>query len=273
MTGATSATRAASVRTAAEQHLQCAAWQLGVSSELITRAAGRCHTGQFLTTSSDAPVLRVEEVDALSEAERKPLEGSLAPWGFYAVAGDTVRAHIPDDVWAAESVLRVAWQIATLRQGGVLMHGCAFELGGIGLAAIGHSGAGKSTLATLASGHPAHAKLLTDEIVQLFPDGTVWGSPFRSNVECVGSPGGVPLRSLLLLTKGPHEALEPVPATAAVPELLGQLYRTVTDEVAQVELVRRVLSVVDRVGVHRLTFRKDAAVGPFLREWVRSNGA
>ncbi|MBK7862798.1 MAG: hypothetical protein IPJ65_30155 [Archangiaceae bacterium] len=205
----------------------------------------------------------------LGPATRKPLEGSLAPWGFYALDGATLTAHIPDDVWAAESVLRVAWQVATLRQGGVLMHGCAFRFGEAGFAAIGQSGAGKSTLATLSAGHPAHATLLTDEIVQLMPDGRVWGSPFRSNVECVGSPGGVPLRALMLLAKGPHEALEELKPTAAVPELLGQLYRTTTDELSQAELVRRVLGLVDRVGVKRLTFRKDPAVGTFLREWAR----
>ena len=42
----------------------------------------------------------------------------------------------------------------------------------------------------------------------------------------------------------------------------------VTEEVAQAELIRRVLNLVDRVGVQRLTFRKHSDVGPFLRNWA-----
>jgi hypothetical protein len=156
----------------------------------------------------------------------------------------------------------------TFRQGGVLMHGCAFGWGAGGVAAIGESTAGKSTLAALSSGHPAHATLLTDEIVQLFPDGSCWGTPFRSNVEKPGSPGPVQLKSLLVLRKGDHEAVTPVGATVVMPRLLSQLFGAVIDIVPRGELTQRVMQVVDTVGVHELTFRKDPAVGPFLRDWV-----
>ncbi len=182
--------------------------------------------------------------------------------------GDTLLAHIPDDMWAAESILRLAWQIVTMRAGGVLMHGCAVAWSGRGVAAIGVSGAGKSTLASLCSGHPGHALLLTDEIVQLFPDGMVWGTPFRSNVENVGAPGPAKLETLLLLEKGDHEALTPVPAAEALPQLIPQLFAPMAGITSRGEAVRRVMEIADKVGVHRLTFRKDAAVGPFLRDWL-----
>ena len=71
-----------------------------------------------------------------------------------------------------------------------------------------------------------------------------------------------------MLTQGPHEALAPVPPAEALAELLPQLYWFDTGEGSLGELKRRLLALVDRVGVQRLTFRKDAAVGPFLREWV-----
>lgn len=148
------------------------------------------------------------------------------------------------------------------------MHGCAVGWGARGVAAIGISTAGKSTLAALCAGPPAHAALLTDEIVQLFPDGRCFGTPFRSNVENVGQPGPITLHSLLLLEKGPHEALTRVASTEAVAQLLPQLFWFDAGEGSLVEQKRRLFALVDHVSVHRLTFRKDAAVGPFLRDWV-----
>ena len=57
---------------------------------------------------------KVERVTQ-SRQRAQMLEGALTPWGDFALEGDTLYAHIPDDVWAAEAVLRVAWQILTLR--------------------------------------------------------------------------------------------------------------------------------------------------------------
>jgi hypothetical protein len=183
----------------------------------------------------------------------------MAPWGSFALRERELLADIPDDVWAAESVFRIAWHTLSIEQGGVLMHGCGFAWNGRGVAAIGESTAGKSTLAGLCCNHPGHATLLTDEMVQLFPDGTCWGTPFRSNVENAGSPGPAKIKSLLLLEKGDHEALTEVNPAEALPVL---------DLIPRGEVSRRVMELVNTVGVHRLTFRKDAAVGPFLRDWV-----
>lgn len=242
--------------------LCCAAQALEVEPGLLELAADRCLHGNFGGGAGDAS-LRVRRVVALDGG--RPLEGSPAPWGFYRITGDLLEAHIPDDKWAAESILRIAWQLSTFRQGGVLMHGCGFAWGDRGFAAIGHSTAGKSTLARLCCAPPGNATLLTDEIVQLFPDGRLFGTPFRSDTDTPGARGGVQLHALLLLDKGPHEALAALPPASAAPELLGQLYRGISEEVSQAQAVRRVMQLVDRVGVQRLTFRKDPAVGPFLR--------
>jgi hypothetical protein len=252
--------------------LQCGDGQLSVPPELVEAARGRCDLTTFKAASGVQPSLTIRRVERLEEGKRRPLEGSLAPWGYYQVDGDVLLAHVPDDMWAAESILRVAWQLMTLRQGGVLVHSCSFAFGAAGVAAIGRSGAGKSTLAALCSGAPGHAALLTDEISQLLPEGRVCGTPFRSNAENAGRPLRVALETLLLLDKGPHEALAKVSAAEAAPEILPQLYKSATREVPQGELVRRMLTFIDRVGVHRLTFRKDPAVGPFLREWVERRG-
>lgn len=194
------------------------------------------------------------------------MEGSPAPWGYAAFAGDVLEALIPDEVFAAESVLRLAWQRLTLAQGGVLVHGCALRFGASGVVAIGHSGAGKSTLAALASGVPGNAELLTDEIVQLMPDGRVFGTPFRSNHENVSAPGPATLRTLLLLAKGQEERLDPVSPAEVASELFSQLFWLEHHGFPPVaEGRKRLLATIGAVGVQRLTFRKHADVGPFLR--------
>jgi hypothetical protein len=255
-----------------EQLLVAATASIAVDDTLTTAALGRCHLKWFTTRAERAPLLRVQRVDTHSY-DWSPITGSPAPWGFYRLKGDLLLAHIPDDMWAAESILRIAWQVITHRLGGVLMHGCGVSWGGEGVAAIGVSGAGKSTLAALCAGHPAHATLLTDEIVQLFPDGTVWGTPFRSNVENVGAPGPAKLKSLLLLEKGDHEELKPVAPGDALSELLPQLYAPMPGVAPRGEAVRRVMEIADKAGVQRLTFRKDPAVGTFLQKWVAPNAA
>lgn len=236
-----------------------------MTDSLVSAAQGRCGLGPF---ESDDFLSGLSVVRASASSDWRSLHGAPGPGGRFQVDRDTVRCDVPDDMWSAESVLRLAWLVSTIRQGGLLMHGCAVGWGGQGIAAIGISTAGKSTLAALCSGPPGNAALLTDEIVQLFPDGTCYGTPFRSNVENVGQPGPVKLKSLLLLTKGPHESLVPVPAAEALAELLPQLYWFDSGEGSLVEQKRRLFALVDTVGVHRLTFRKDPAVGPFLRAWV-----
>ena len=236
-----------------------------IEGVLAALAGARCQLLPFQALAS-RPDLLIES--GLAESTWRELVGAPGLGGRFHLQDSLLKCDIPDDVWSAESVLRLAWLISTVRQGGLLMHGCAVGWEGRGVAAIGISTAGKSTLAALCGGAPGNAAILTDEIVQLFPDGTCFGTPFRSNVENVGQPGPVKLKSLLLLTKGPHEAVSPVPASEALAELLPQLFWFNTGEGSLGEQKRRLLALVDTVGVHRLTFRKDAAVGPFLRDWV-----
>ncbi|MFZ5468728.1 MAG: potassium transporter TrkH [Myxococcota bacterium] len=199
--------------------------------------------------------------------------GSLAPWGFYTLQGDELLCQIPDDPFAAESVLRIAYHVATVRAGGLLVHASAIAFDKCAVAAVGPSGAGKSTLANLCASAEGKGKLLTDEIVQLFPEGLCAGTPFRSNHENVGSPGLYRLTSLLLLEKGSQERIDPVASHRGMPALLSQVFRSEALELSNAEVLRRLADTVEASGLHRLTFRNDAAVGPFLRQWVATCGS
>lgn len=231
---------------------------------LLELAGPRTRLRTFV--GSTAPLALTVERVASPLAAPTALNSPFSPSGDVELRGDTLLAHIPDNVYAAEAVLRTAWQIVSHRAGGVLMHGCAFHWKGSAVAAIGASGDGKSTLSRLSRGHPAHAKLLTDEIVWFAPDGLVHGTPFRSDEDNESSPGPATLKALLVLAKGPSERLDPLPATEALPLLLAQLYMPVVQVVPRAELVRRVMQLVERVPVQRLTFRKDPSVGTFLKE-------
>jgi len=246
--------------------LGCAQARIEVDDQVVAAASRRCALPAF---RSDEGAVELSVERGAATEEWSPLFGAPGPGGRFLLQGSQLFCDIPDDdVWSAESVLRLAWLVATIRQGGILMHGCAFGWQGQGVAAIGISTAGKSTLGALASAPPAKAILLTDEIVQLFPDGRCFGTPFRSNVENVGQPGPVKLKSLLLLEKGSNEALAPVAAPAALAELLPQMFWFASGEGSLPEQKRRLFSVVDTVGVQRLTFRKDPAVGTFLKQWL-----
>ncbi len=245
----------------------CGEGAVEAADDLLAWSAPRTRLESFLKGS---PRKQLLEVVRSSEPLENPvgLGSPHVPDGHVRLDGDTLYAHVPDDAYATEAVLRIAWQIAVHRSGGLLMHGCSFHWNCKGVAAIGHSGAGKSTLARLCRGHPAHATVLTDEIVHLVPDGTAFGTPFRSDADNAGSPGPAALKGLLLLKHGTVEALDVVEPADALPILLGQMYVPVIPVVGQGEIRRRLMALVDTVGVHRLTFRKDAAVGPFLRDWV-----
>lgn len=192
----------------------------------------------------------------------RPLEGCLAPWGSYAIEGDTILAHIPDDPYAAEAVLRIAYQHAIGRQGGFLIHASGVCFDGVAFLATGPSGSGKSTLARLAV--EAGGTLLSDEIIGVLPDGRICGTPFRSDLEIPGSPSVVRLGQVLLLEKAPSEALKEVPGAEAVAALLSQAFRPLPEGMTTAGLFKLLARLVESPGVKRLAFRKHAEAGKFV---------
>ncbi len=209
-------------------------------------------------------------MESLRLDARQSIDGSPAPWGYYALEGSVLRAHIPDDPWAAESILRIGYQVAALRQGGILVHGSGVRYGDRCVVAMGPSGAGKSTLAALCARSELGASLMSDEVILLHPDGWAAGTPFRSTLEVPGSPDIARLRGVFLLEKGDREQVEPLPAHTATAALMSQVFRPIEGEATVAEIFQRLGAVLSTAGVFRLTFRKHEAVGAFVRDWVHA---
>ncbi len=237
-----------------------------IADDLLELASSSCYLDQFRCAEGPpAPLLRVRRVEAL-RAPGTPLDGSSEAGGSYAVQGQTVLVSIPSSPASAEASLRAVLQIATLRQGGLLVHGSGVAFGGKAAIAVGQSGAGKSTLARLCIG--AGGQLLSDETVGLYPDGTVWGSPFFSDPDLASHLNRATLAGILLLEKGPDEHLAPVGAPEATAALLSQAYRPSSGEATPSELLARASALALRPGVHRLRFRKEPAAGAFVKRWI-----
>ena len=237
-----------------------------VADDLLQLASTCCYLDQFrCAKGTTAPVLRVRRVEAL-QGLGTPLDGASANAGSYAVQGEDVLVSIPPSPASAEASLRAALQIATLRQGGLLVHGPGVAFGGKAAITVGPSGAGKSTLARLCIG--AGGQLLSDETVGLYPDGTVWGSPFFSDPDLACQLDRARLSAILLLEKGPDEHLAPVGAIEAIAGLLSQAYRPAFGEVTPSELLARSSALALQPGVHRLRFRKEPAAGAFVKRWI-----
>jgi hypothetical protein len=239
--------------------LRCGDGVIRVDASLAEQSRPRVHVGAFEVGGGPAPLLTIERTTSL---EGQLVEGPLGRC-VAALDGDRLRVEVADGPFLAELVLRLAWYVATSRLGGVLVHACGLAEGEVGVVACGKSGDGKSTLARL--GVAAGLRLLTDEIVQLFPDGRVGGTPFRSDFDNVGSPGLVGARYFVTLVKAPYEALGPLAALEAGSVALSQCFDVDAFQLPRVERRRRVLGFLASVELRQLSFRKDPEAGVFLR--------
>jgi hypothetical protein len=176
--------------------------------------------------------------------------------------------ELPLELFPAEFALRAIFQLAILQQGGLTLHAAAVAFGEAGLVALGPSGAGKSTLSRLCV-QSGRAELLSDELVAMLPDGSVYGSPFRSEPDLRATRLQARARALLLLEKGPAESLQPLPPFSVVTPLLSQVFRGSAELDPGSEAPARVGRWVESIPAFRLTFRKEPAVAAFLEEWVR----
>jgi hypothetical protein len=144
-----------------------------------------------------------------------------------------------------------------------LLHAAALADDRRAAVAAGASGAGKSTLARLGRG--AGLTLLSDEIVQVFPDGAVAGSPFASDLDNRGSPGAFPAGAFLALVHGPAEGVDALPAVEAAALALAQRFEVPGLALPSAEANRRTLSFLGRVERRRFTFRQHPEAGQALR--------
>lgn len=239
-------------------------WVCEVEDALLEAAAPRCSVAPFLT--EEAPRLWLRRLPSLGPGAH-PFHPEQPAMGSFAVAAEGLATDARLELFPAEFALRALYQLAVLRQGGLTLHGAGMAFGEAGLVALGPSGAGKSTLARLCA-HSRRAEVLSDELVALLPDGSLHGSPFRSEPDLPATRAEARAQALLLLVKGQAEALAPVPAQALVAPLLGQVFQGGAVLGPGAEKLQRVGRVAESVPGFRLTFRKVAAVADFLEGWV-----
>lgn len=185
----------------------------------------------------------------------------------FQVEGEVVRVEPPQAELDTELALRVGMQLATLRQGGLLLHGAGVAFQGRGVLAVGPSGAGKSTFTRLCA-RAAGAQVLSDEVVALYPEGRMEGSPFCSELDLPSSLARAPLAAVLLLHKGSQERLEEVSAHEALAALMGQVFRPLPGEASPGDILQRLARVAEQARLHRFVFRKQEAAAAFVRDWL-----
>lgn len=191
-----------------------------------------------------------------------PLVGLQGELGWFSRTGDLLLVCIPDSAVAAEAVLRYVWQIITDRAGGFLIHASATARDDCAFVASFHSGGGKSTLARLA--RHAGATLLSDEVIQVFPDGSVCGTPFRSDADNVGTPTRARAKWFVGLSKGDTERIAPMSPAAAMELLAAQTFDAGPLNPPGPVLRRRQLQFLSNVQCGMLTFRKHPDAGKFV---------
>ncbi len=241
--------------------LLCAGAVIRVDRSICETSTERVHWKRFLAPTEDA-------VPALTIRRHATLEGTLidAPLGrcTFRLEGDTLDVAVEDGMFRGELVLRLAWYLVGTRLGAVLIHACGLREGDVAIVAAGKSGDGKSTLSRLGQG--AGLTLLTDEVVMLFPDGWVCGTPFRSDFDNVGQPGLVRARYFFALEKAQHEELKPLSALAAAQLAMAQCFDVAEVALPRAEVRQRLLLFLSNVELRTLAFRKDPAAGVFVRE-------
>jgi len=237
--------------------LRCANEVIAVDASIAEMSRPRVHIGAFEDHSGQAPLFSVERHRGL---QGQRLE---TPLGLATVSLEANRlsVDIEEGPFLGELALRLAYFIVTARLGGLLIHASGLAVGQRGLIACGKSGDGKSTLARLSR---SSTRLLTDEVVQLFPDGMAGGTPFRSDFDNVGSPGLCRASHFVSLRKADLEALESMTATDAVSLALSQSFEPHAFALPRVETRQRIMQFLGAVELGTLAFRKDEAVGPFV---------
>lgn len=241
-------------------------WSVGVDERLLTRAGERCTLAPFLSSSEEAPRL-VLQAGPVPEGQGAALDPRHPAGARFLIEAGQVRVEPPREELETELALRVGLQLATLRQGGLLLHAAGVAFGERGVVAIGPSGAGKSTFTRLCA-RAAGAEVLSDEVLALYPEGRVEGSPFCSDLDLPSSRARARLAAVLLLHKGSEERLEEVAPQEALTAMLGQVFRPLPGEASPREVLQRLARIVEQTTLRRFVFRKHEAAAGFVRDWL-----
>jgi hypothetical protein len=245
--------------------LRIGEWLADVDDPLLNLAAQCSSVQQFRVEAEPdgQPRVNLRWTQPANLEQWTKLDGEGDLPGSYRVEGDSVLACIPAEASAAEAALRALFQIATLRQGGVLLHAAAAAFGHSAIVALGPSGAGKSTLARFCL--EAGGELLSDETVALYPDGRVYGTPFFSDVDLIGAPRIARATRIVWLQKGDFESIERLSPPQGVAMLLAQAYRPTPGEAEPEGLLERTARLVGTAGLHRMVFRNHPGAGDFVK--------
>lgn len=264
---------------------------------LVERASFRCGFAPFHSPATALAAVDLHRVTLTQGDGVFALRNDFGVDGRFRIDGRRVEVDVEDEGYAAIAAIRLATHVGVVRAGGVLLHasavaftqrvpeeppkgapetsseltvlatgpgGAATNTPELAVLATGPSGAGKSTLAKLLIG--AGGRLLSDEIVALFPGGRVYGTPFRSNLESPGSAEAATLRLVVTLSHGQGEVLNPLPAASAMQMLTSQAFRPVGAELELVSVLQRMAAAVSGAQLREFTFRPVAAAADFLKE-------
>ena len=215
---------------------------------------------------SPGPLLRVEWDSSRPSGGDNAVTVPGLEGGWVALQGEALLAWTPRTPEGALAVLRGAWAEACGRQGAVLLHGAGLLHRGRAVVVTGPPDAGKSTCAELALA--AGASLLSDEVLALYPDGTVQGTPFRSSLAAAPSPARARCAAVLTLEKAEAESIRPKPPGAFASALLGQVWTPVGLGLPAKEARTVALSCADRAFRGTFAFRKHPDAGRYLLEWL-----
>jgi hypothetical protein len=241
-------------------------WSVGVEEELLNRAGERCTLAPFSAPPGGSPLLTLRS-GTVPVGQGAPLDPRHPAGPRFHVEGDTVCVEPPQAELDTELALRVGMQLATLRQGGLLLHAAGVAFQGRGVVAIGPSGAGKSTFTRLCSQF-AGADVLSDEVLALYPEERVEGSPFCSDLDLPSSLARARLAAVLLLDKGPEERMDVASPQEAITALMGQVFRPLPGEASPGDILQRLARIIEHVPLRRFVFRKHEAAADFVRGWL-----
>jgi hypothetical protein len=167
--------------------------------------------------------------------------------------------------WSLLKHLKLIVSSAVVLRGGLLLHGSAVKQAGRGRLFVGPSGAGKSTVAQLLS---PRFDVLSDELNAVLPGTSgcsVYATPFGppENIDR-GPQEPVPLHGIFAISKGMCNRLEPLTSRQKVSTVAGNACFLPLTRVLGDLLLENAASVVSRVPVSLLRFKKSDSLPDFI---------
>lgn len=201
-------------------------------------------------------IVPIVDVEARPDGARLTLERHdfLASLDLSARSA-TVALGVVDAV-ALDAFLRVAWSLALLDEGAVLVHASSLVRDGLGYAFPGPSGAGKTTIARLSPG----AALLSDEISLLRVDrgrGCCHGTPFWGGLRRAGENREAPLSGLYFPRKDRRHTARRLTPREALESLLPNVLFFATDAGLRARAFAVAADLSEAVPAFDLGFRRD----------------